>query len=174
MRTPLRLTIALAALVITACGSDSLGSVDMFDRSPVPAVPDRTADPAGAPRKEDGQYWAVEAKYRGGIIDFTVVQALFGATCETELSPADCPGGVGIVPGPSAVLGAEPDTMSSVTVVGSNRQNYAVDGAELQHLVAGSLPSSEAPDEYAYVPYPFLVTVRNGIVTAVNQIWVED
>ena len=61
----------------------------------------------------------------------------------------------------------------SVTVVGSNRQNYAITGPELQHLVAGSDPASVAPDTYTYVPYPFLVTVRDGIVTTVHQIWVE-
>ena len=175
----MRRTLALvaASLVLSAvpaaCGSDTLGSVDLFDRSPVPAGPDRTADPAGAPDKEDGQYWAVDAAYDGGIIEFTVVLALFGATCETELSPVECPGGVGIVSGTPTVLGAEPDTMSSVTVVGTNRQNYAITGAELQHLVAGSEPASEAPDDYSFAPYPFLVTVRNGIVTTVHQVWVE-
>ena len=169
-----RSTLAIAAaLVLAGCGSETLGSVDLFDPSPVPAVPDRTSDPAGAPDKDDGQYWAIDAEYDGGIIRFTVVQALFGATCETELTPAQCQGGVGVLPGEPTVLNAEPDTMSSVTVVGSNRQNYAVTGPELQHLVAGSDPASVAPDTYTYVPYPFLVTVRDGIVTTVHQIWVE-
>ena len=48
-----------------------------------------------------------------------------------------------------------------------------VPGAELASLADGGTPAADAPDTYAYQPYPFLVTVEAGVVVGLHQVWVE-
>ena len=57
-------------------------------------------------------------------------------------------------------------------MVGADRQNYAVTPTELASLVWGGPPHVAAPSDFAYTPYPFLLSVRDGVVVEAHQIWV--
>ena len=177
-----RCALVLVAVSLVAC-VDGEATVQPYDRAPVPAVPDRTApiDPTSvaadgslAPSVADGDYWAVATAVGSGrpFIMFDLSQAVFSQTCIDELGTQACDDDYGVIPEPHGTLTVLWDSLQSVTVVDESQQNYAVPGAELASLVGGNEPSAEAPDSYRYVPYPFLVTVRNGTIVDVHQIWV--
>ena len=169
-------------LSLTAC-TDDPETVRPYDRAPVPAVPDRTTaireqsvmvDGSLAPSMPDGDYWAEASAVGSGrpFIMFDLSQALFGQTCFDELGESACANDYGVISEPHGTLSVLWDSLQSVTVVAESRQNYAVPGAELASLIGGNAPSADAPDDYSYVPFPFLVTVRDGAIVDVHQIWV--
>ena len=173
----------LALLSFAACGDDGVRTVQPYDRAPVPAVPDRTqsvrlqsvgVDGSLAPSIDDGDYWAEATAVGSGrpFIMFDLSQAVFAQTCIKELGAAACEDEYAVIPEPHGTISQLWDTLESVTVVGENRQNYAVPGAELASLIGGNAPSADAPPGYEYVAYPFLVTVRNGAIVEAHQIWV--
>ena len=74
-----------------------------------------------------------------------------------------------------------------VTVVLGSTEDFVTDalsgGAKIANnpeftgwlaLIGGNAPSAAAPADYQYLQYPFLVTVRNGAILEVHQIWVPD
>jgi hypothetical protein len=169
------------ATVATGCSSDlrDRDPVRPYSFVPVPAVPDRTraVDAAwadGGVGPADGEYWATAARpgAAAGTVVFDLAQALFGPSCVAELGIDGCPDDYGVVPAPTGQLAAAVADLVTVTVVDGTRSNYAIDGAELARLVAGEPPADAAPDGFAYVPYPFLVTVEAGRVVQAEQIWV--
>jgi len=173
----------LLVVLLAACGDDGVRTVQPYDRAPVPAVPDRTTpvrrqsvavDGSLAPTIDDGDYWAEAIAVGSGrpIIIFDLAQAVFSQTCVAELGAAECGDEYAVIAEPHGTIAQEWDTLQSVTVVGENRQNYAVPGAELASLIGGNEPGAQAPADYQYQPYPFLVTVRNGAIVDVHQIWV--
>jgi len=173
-------TCALACALLAACGGDEgPGTVHPYDRAPVPAVPDRTHEVPEVGALPDGDYWAVISTVglagdpAAGTITLQVSQALFADTCLAELSEADCDGGWGVVPNPTRSVEVPVAGLVSISVAALNRQNYAVPGAELASLANGATPGAEAPADYAYQPYPFLVNVEAGIVVGLHQVWVE-
>ena len=127
-----------------------------------------------APIVDDGDYWAEATAVGSGrpFIMFDLSQAVFSQTCIDELGAAACDDEYAVIPEPHGTISVLWDDLQSVTVVDENRQNYAVPGAELASLVGGNEPSADAPDGYRYMPYPFLVTVRDGTIVDVHQIWV--
>ena len=122
----------------------------------------------------DGNYWAEAIAVGSGrpFILFSLSQAVFGPTCIDELGAQECDDEYGVIAEPHGTLQVLWDDLDSVTVAAESRQNYAVPGAELASLVGGNLPSADAPADYSYVPYPFLLTVRNGQIVEAHQIWV--
>jgi hypothetical protein len=179
MTSPSTVTRTAAVVVfaisvgLSAC-SEQGESVAPYDRVGVPAVPDRTR-PVGEGSLPDGDYWAMSITSTDDGLTLTaqVGQALFDPTCTTELGADACAEGFAVVDAPTAELTIEPDDLAAVSVVASDRRNFAVDGAELLALVSGSAPDAGAPDDYAYAPYPFLLTVRNGAVVEARQIWLD-
>ncbi len=171
MRARALLVACAAVMALAACGGDTAEVVHLYDRTPVPAVPDRTM--AISTPLADGDYWAPSAMADAATdrITFTLTQALFGPTCEAELGAAACPDDLGTIEQPQATIGVQADALHSVSVAGSNRQNFAITGTELVHLLTGGSPAGEAPPDFSYSPYPFLVTVRAGVVEVARQIW---
>ncbi len=178
-----RALIAALLLVLAACSEDEPATVQPYDRAPVPAVPDRTeaidattiaSDGSLTASAADGDYWANAIAVGSGrpIIVFEIAQAVFGQTCIDELGAEECVDEYAVISEPSGTITVLWDSLRSVTVVAESRQNYAVPGAELASLVGGNAPSADAPADYSYVPYPFVVTVRDGNITDVHQIWV--
>lgn len=177
-----RWALVVVLVVLVACGDDGVQTVQPYDRAPVPAVPDRTAtiDPAlvagdgSLTTVADGDYWAQAVAVGSGapFIMFDLSQAFFGQTCIDELGEQQCEGEYGVLDEPHETVTVLWDDLQSVTVVAESQQNYAVPGAELASLIGGNAPSSDAPDGYRYVPYPFLVTVRDGTIVDAHQIWV--
>lgn len=178
-----RRVLAIALVLLAACADDSVRTVQPYDRAPVPAVPDRTTpvrrqsvavDGSLAPSIEDGDYWAEATAVGSGrpFIMFDLAQALFGPTCIEELGAEACEDEYAVIAEPHGTITVLWETLQSVTVVAENQQNYAVPGAELASLIGGNDPSADAPADYRYVPYPFLVTVRDGTIIEAHQIWV--
>ena len=164
-------TTALLVVLLAGCGGDGVQTVQPYDRAPVPAVPNQTAiiDPttiAGdgslTPNMRDGDYWAEAIAVGSGVpfILFDLSQALFS---DDDYQVIDDPHGT---------LQVLWDDLQSVTVVATTKQNYAVPGAELASLIGGNAPSVDAPADYRYTAYPFLVTMRGGTIVEVHQIWV--
>jgi hypothetical protein len=144
--------------------------VQLYDRGPVPAVPDRT-QPVVEPLV-DGQYWATTVGVDGDQLVFAVAQAFFGPACVAELGAAACEDEPGVLADPTVEVSIASADLDAVSVVTADRTNYAVTGTELASVVAGGAPAAGAPAQFAYVPYPFLVTVRAGVVIEARQIWV--
>lgn len=164
------LAVALAC-VAAACGGDDLTqhSVDLYSRAQVPAVPDRTAAVGG--ELADGTYWATATGAGDDTVDFTLTQAFFGPACTDELGADACDGDVGVKDEPALTVTVPVGDVRTVTVVDGKQQNYGVDAAELARLVNGDAPSSEAPDGFAFEPFPFVVTVVDGKVVEIRQVW---
>jgi hypothetical protein len=163
------------ALLLTACGADGPGTVGLYDRAPVPAVPDRTAEVTEA--VDDGDYWAqlIGADGEEGTVTFGLQQAVFAQTCVDTLGADECVNGYGLVQSEvSVLLVAAVQAIVSPTVVAESQQNYAITGSELIALALGGQPDRAAPDDYQYVTFPYLITVRNGEVVEAHQIWVPD
>ena len=81
----------LAALVVlpttlVACGGDDVQRVSPYDVTPVPAVPDRTAEPVEGVLP-DGQYWTTGLRTGDddSTLAATLVRAYFGPACTAEL-----------------------------------------------------------------------------------------
>ncbi len=158
----------IAALVtVAACSDPGPGTVSPYDRAPVPPVPDRTLDVVVDGQLGDGQYWAVvsgaDMSEPSPTITFTLMQATF-----------DDAGGVEVDDEPTREVTATSATLQSVSVVAGSQQNYAVPADELASLAAGNDPSGDAPDDYAWVDYPFLITARGGQVVEARQIWLAE
>ena len=170
-RGALAALVMAASSVLAACGDDEQ-VVSPYDKVAVPAVPDRTeAVPDASAALTDGQYWATATGVDGAAVQFVLTQAFFGPACEEELGADACDGEMGVVDDPSREIGVTMDGVSPITVVNEQRENFAVPGDEFVRLVAGEAPSADAPEGFAYQRYPFLVSVRGGNVTAVQQIW---
>lgn len=175
--------VALVLVSLVACGDDGVRTVQPYDRAPVPFVPDRTApidsssvqaDGSLTASLDDGDYWAEATAVGSGrpFIMFDLAQAVFAQTCIDELGAEACADEYAVIGEPHGTMTVLWDDLQSVTVVAESRQNYAVPGAELASLIGGNQPSADAPVDYHYVPYPFLITVRDGSIVDAHQIWV--
>ena len=172
------LACSIAGMLVAACGGDeSPGKVGLYDRAPVPAVPDRTAviDPTLTTLGSDGEYWSDLTGWSEGdqrFLTFDVSQALFADTCVEELGPDECANDYGIIADPHKAVDVLLTDIQSVTVVSEKQQNYAITADELWKLASGAPPSDPAPEGYTFVEFPFLLTVSGGKVVEAHQIWV--
>ncbi|MDO8364299.1 MAG: hypothetical protein Q7V88_15515 [Actinomycetota bacterium] len=171
------LAVATAGLLLAACADDiDPGTVGLYDRAPVPAVPDRTEpiDPGGA-TLADGLYWAELVGFDAGqqpVLLFRLTQAFFAATCLAELGEDGCTDDYGTLDDPSRTVDVPLPQVVSVTVAAPSRQNYAVTAAELLALAGAGTAAAAAPPDYQYIEFPYLLTVRDGLVVEAHQIWV--
>ena len=166
--------VAMAVMLggLTVACSDSEGGAKLYDRAPVPAVPDQTSAIPATGQLPDGQYWADAAEVVDGNIELTLMQAFFGPSCITALGEEDCPNDYGVQVEPSLTMRVMADSTLTATVAADSGQNYVVFGDELSTLISGGQPAGSAPDAYSYTPFPFLVTIDGGVVTELHQIWV--
>ena len=164
-----------ACLALTACGGDEgPGTVKLYDRAPVPGVPDRTIAVEPSALSSDGAYWA-ELLPPGDSsqpsLTFHITQAFFADACAEELGSDKCPNGFGTHSEPSLDANASLTDLTSITVVNNARANFAVTADELFSLASGAAPAAEAPEGFAYVPFPFLLSVRDGKIVEAHQVW---
>ncbi|MEQ1699500.1 MAG: hypothetical protein ABMA25_05280 [Ilumatobacteraceae bacterium] len=170
--------VCAAVVLLAACGGDDApAKVGLYDRAPVPAVPDRTTaiDLTIATNGADGLYWSDLIGMSYGepkTVTFLVTQAFFAAACIDELGPDDCPNDYGTIDEPSRTIEVPIADLTDVTVVAENQQNYVITPEELLALTGGEAPSTEAPGGYQYVEFPYLLTMRDGKVVEAHQIWV--
>ena len=172
-------TTVVAALAVGALLSGCRSTPEVlhpYDRAPVPAVPDRTHEVAVAwvdsqVGLTDGQYWAEQVKVDGGRLVFTLSQAFFGPACAAALGADACMSDYGTLDEPTGELAVDPATLTVASVVADDQRNFSVPASELVRLVGGEAPDAVAPDDYQWVDFPFLLTVRNGVADEARQIW---
>ncbi len=169
--------LAVICLALTACGGDEgPGKVQLYDRAPVPGVPDRTAAVDPSALRPDGAYWG-ELLSPGDpnppSLTFHITQAFFADACVQTLGADQCPNGFGTLDDPSLDATATLTDLAAVTVVTADRFNFAITPDELFSLTSGAAPAARAPEGFAYVPYPFLLTVRGGKIVEARQIWLQ-
>jgi len=167
--------VAIVGLMLTACGGDDgPGTVKLYDRAPVPGVPDRTATVDATAMSRDGSYWG-ELVLPGDAgrrtLTFHITQAFFADTCAEELGIDRCPNNFGTRSEPSLDVDVALTDLESVTVVTTDRFNFAITADELLSLAGGATPAAAAPEGYAFAPFPFLLTVRDGKIVEARQIW---
>lgn len=179
------LTVGLVAS-LAACGDDGPEKVPLYATTAPAPVPQQTnaIDPAWVESSGEtlgtnvaaGDYWGTVGGVGVGaepFIEFDLSQAFFGEACIEEFGddPDACVNDIGVKSDPHGLLPAFESTLQVVTVVGIDQRNFAINAAELIALVSGEQPAAEAPDDYQFAPFPFVVTVSGGAITAVRQIW---
>ena len=171
---------------LAACGGDGTEKVPLYATTAPAPVPQQTSaiNPAWVESSGEtlgtnvasGVYWATVATVGVGaepFIEFDLAQAFFGDACLAQFgdSPEACVNDVGVLAQPHGLLPAFRSTLQVVTVVGVDQRNFAITADELIALVSGEPPAAEAPDGYQFAPFPFVVTVTGGAITAARQIW---
>ncbi|MDO8390541.1 MAG: hypothetical protein Q7V57_08640 [Actinomycetota bacterium] len=122
----------------------------------------------------DGTYWVV---YNGGeklTPDITVVQAYTGDECESQAVAAgdECLNGVYIPSSPSRDINDLPfhDNVYLTVSDVATQKSYWITPDELMTIRASS-PSAGAPEGFGFVPFAFLMTVKDGVIEYFQQIW---
>lgn len=127
----------------------------------------------------DGVYWGVLVGTFEGAggegMSFALSQVFFGEDCTAQFGTGDdvCLNDYQELPEPSGEFPAYVDSLQYVTVadVIDNEVSYLIDGAELYRMASGRPPSAGAPEYWALAPFPYQVTVRDGRVIALEQVW---
>ncbi len=123
----------------------------------------------------NGRYWVV---YNGGETltpDITLLQAFFGAECNTQAEAAgdECLNDIFIRGDPSREIDDLPfadDALLSVADA-NGRMSYWITPDELRSVRASS-PSDPAPDGYGFASFPWKMTVQGGMIVKFEQVWV--
>ena len=167
--------LVVVCLALTACGGDEgPGTVKLYDRAPVPGVPDRTSavNPSGL--RPDGAYWGellLPGDASHPTLTFHITQAFFADACAEELGVDECPNDFGTLNEPSLDADSALTDFVAITVVTDDRSNFAITADELFSLASGAPPAEQAPEGFAFVPFPFLLTVSGGKIVEAHQIW---
>jgi hypothetical protein len=181
MRTHRRHTHLARSFAVVLLGASALAScaeegrqASPYDVTPVPAVPDRTSEPSDGVLA-DGQYWTQEIRTGDseGTLVATLVRAYFGPACVEALGADACAVEPGVATEPASDVVIDIAEVILVSVVDDDRRNYSVPVTELIRLVAGESPDPLAPEGYVFGDDPFLLTVRDGVVTELAQIWID-
>jgi hypothetical protein len=140
-----------------------------------PKVPTTHTDPfLSSGTLGNGTYWVM---YSGGETqtpNITVVQAFFGAECQSmaTANTDECVDDIYVLGDPSrdiSDLAFAPNVF--LTLADSNTQkSYWITPDELRRVRASS-PSHGAPDNFSFSSFPFLMTVKSGKITRFEQVW---
>jgi hypothetical protein len=144
-----------------------------------PAFPTRSAPPPSDDSWPDGEYYVV---VRGAAADaptprlaITAYQVLTGpdAIAAAQADGVGLDSDVYIPASPSADRDIELTADLPISVARPDRPgvSYAITAGELARLVNGASPEEGAPEGYAYVEFPFLLTVQGGQPVALQQLW---
>jgi hypothetical protein len=174
------------AVSLAACGGDGTEKVPLYATTAPAPVPQQTnaINPAWVEASGEtlgttvasGVYWAQLGTVGVGaepFVEFDLSQAFFGDACLAQFGDDSdaCVNDIGVQAEPHGLLPAFRSTLQVVTVVGVDQRNFAITADELIALVSGEQPAAEAPDGYQFAPFPFVVTVAGGTITAARQIW---
>ncbi len=144
-----------------------------------PVFPTRSAPPPSDDSWPDGEYYVV---VRGAAADaptprlaITAYQVLTGpdAIAAAQDDGVGLDSDVYIPASPSADRDIEVTAELPISVARPDRPgvSYAITAGELARLVNGSSPEEGAPEGYAYVEFPFVLTVQGGRPVALQQLW---
>jgi hypothetical protein len=147
----------------------------LYSVVPGPKVPTTHTDPFPASGAlKDGVYWTelVGGDSKGPSV--TIVQAFFGAECQSKATemgdeclndiyilstPSRDEAGLTFTPGATITV-ADPNTMQSLRITSD----------ELVFLRTSG-PTGGAPKNYTYAPFAYLMTVKSGAITRFEQVW---
>jgi len=123
----------------------------------------------------DGTYWATIALVSGNDdVVFRVLKARFGDTCtqwaEDNGMADGCMNDYDVESYPDAYVGLNKLADVTVAKLDGPGTSYSINADTLNKLMQGD--KTNAPDDYTWVPFPFVVTVINGLVTTAAQYWV--
>ena len=154
----------------------TVGGWELLADRQIPALPGGKSAPILSPLP-DGVYWSWSYVSDGAAVEFTLSQYFTGDACIEQFGDGDgaCASETGTLLEPSASVSMSAGT-AAATVIVSNPDGsfdaYSVTSAEFVRLVAGTAPSADAPVGFAFQDYAaVIVTVRNGQVVAVDQIF---
>lgn len=123
----------------------------------------------------DGSYWATIAPVSGSSeIAFRVLKARFGDACyawakENGIEDG-CLNDYHVDDWPDAYVALDKMADVSVATADGPGTSWSINADTLKRLVFGG--SVDAPKNYTWTPFPFLVTVTNGRATTAQQYWV--
>ena len=122
----------------------------------------------------DGTYWVELNASTTTAPDVTVEQAFFGAECEsvaTEMGD-ECLNDVYVLSPPNRIVDDLPFAPDAVISVSNpdTRASFGITPEELVRVQAGS-PSAGAPADFLFVPFGWLMTVVDGVITRFEQVW---
>lgn len=169
------LLLSLAA-PLAACVPDAYpASETVWAVTTAPVLDESDPVEVDAGRLRDGTYWAdVSALSGTDAVVFHVTRVRFGAACERwaaeMLRENGCLNDYGVEDHPSAHVALDPRADVSLADPSGPGRNFSVDAAVLTDLVRGE--PSPTPAGYAWVPFPFVLGVRGGVVVAAHQLWV--
>lgn len=150
-------------------------SFNLYDQVDSPNVPSGHTDAfASSGVLGNGVYWV---RYNGGETftpDITVLQAFFGAECESQAASAgdECLNGIFILDPPSRDIADLPFADDVfLTVADSGTQlSYWITPDELREIRSGSPTVDDAPGGI-FTPFAFLMTVEGGAIVKFEQVW---
>ena len=111
-------------------------------------------------------------------ITFELIQQFSGDACREQFgtAPEACASDIGFVDDPSATASMRVG-FGAASVLddrgGIDFTAYRITSNELARLLAGEPPADDAPEGYALAHHPYVVTVRNGSVTAADQMFIS-
>lgn len=169
-------TPAPSVAPITAAPGATLPAHSLYDVVGTPTFPtDHTGASGASGTLPDGVYWVV---YNGGPVstpDITVLQAFFGAECETAAlaDSSECVGDLYVrAAGSRNVTDMAFHTNVFLTVSDAlPGTSYWITPDELALLMASGTTASSPPG-YGYTPFAFMMTVQAGEIWQFEQIWV--
>ncbi len=166
----------LSLLVLGACGTGPSTRSEWTETVSPPPIADETADPIPVDRiLPDGRYWATAHEVLGDDdIVFTVVKARFGATCEawvTERGLTEgCANDYAVDDVTSQVIAVDDINWVTVAEPAGPGRSYRIEYDTLVDLVRGD--KVEMPAGRTWSPFPFVLEIVDGRVSAVDQYWV--
>jgi hypothetical protein len=179
-------TRPLTAVPTTAAGSGS-GAAAEYTKVAGPTSPPKSAAvPANLIEDgetlngplPDGVYFGTLQGFRdqptpGISIDTT--QLLTGADCEAyaKQTGQECDDDYLVKNDPEGIytLDVTPRLKITVAAIDGPGTSYVISYDELRRLDDGSPPAAGAPAGFTFTPFPFLYTVKNGVVTSIEQLW---
>ncbi|MCU1395625.1 MAG: hypothetical protein JWM34_4053 [Ilumatobacteraceae bacterium] len=159
-------------------GSTADGGPDYTPVSP-PTVPTTSAAVVASGTEPDGVYYGTVTEGSDATpsddntVAFQLVQLFRGDDCTAHFGAEDqdsCVNDYGVETEPSATLEV-PLTDQYITVSdAATQKSYQISGDELYGLIHGDDPSG-GPDDYLYSGFGFVITIKGGAVTRLEQWW---
>ena len=174
--------VSLTVIVVASCGGASTAGVEttvvdewsLADSFDIPDITDEVVMTAGVVR--DGRYWAVaspETSPEGVMFDVSRVR--FGEVCEqwaVEQGRGDigCLNDYAVDDTVTASVASSDVMTVTVVSVANQAARFTITRSELIRLLTGS--ATAAPRDFEFAPFPFVVTVKDGVVMTADQVWV--
>jgi hypothetical protein len=172
--------VIFSGVLVAGCGAQetSPSGKPVWRQTVSPVVNEETHDLPDSDSEplQDGNYWAEIARVqKSGDIIFQLYKARFGATCiawakENGLEES-CMNDYSVENAfENFFVGFSENARVSVAQQDMPGKSYRITQADLLAAMEGQVEG--APEDYDWVPFPFLVHVANKEVVSAEQFWV--